>query len=161
MVQRLSFKMGKERKRKGFSDLFWGKLFYLPFTFCFNVPVDRACRESVFVTVFSAFTYYSLLIFSIEYWHMVPYRGIQFQVCCPSTSCLPTLLHFQHQWWMVGNFRNSFLSNYWLQPLDSWYTALTCKPILRYLTSGLSLIHFLFTDFVKFTTLMVNGRKYS
>jgi hypothetical protein len=29
---------------------------------------------------------------------------------------------------MVGNFRNSFLSNYLSQPLDIWHTALTHGP---------------------------------
>jgi hypothetical protein len=51
---------------------------------------------------------------------------------------------------LVGNFLNSFLSNYLSQPLDIWHTALTCGPIMWDLISGLSLIHFLFADLVKF-----------
>jgi hypothetical protein len=34
--------------------------------------------------------YHSLMIFGIQHWYMVPYRGIRFQVCCLSTSCLQT-----------------------------------------------------------------------
>jgi hypothetical protein len=48
------------------------------------------------------------------------------------------------------NFRNSFLSNYLSQPLDIWHTALTRRPISWDSISGLSLIHFLFIDLVKF-----------
>jgi hypothetical protein len=59
------------------------------------------------------------------------------------------------------NFRNNFLSNYLLQPLDIWYTASTHGPILWDSISGLSLIHFLFTDLVKFSTLMLNSKKFS
>jgi hypothetical protein len=89
-----------------------------------------------------------------------------------------TLLNFGHFWpgctganpgySMVNvgrragkNFRNSFLSNYLSQPLDIWYTTSTHDPIPWDLFSGLSLIHFLFIDLVKFSTLMVNNRKFS
>jgi hypothetical protein len=58
---------------------------------------------------------------------------------------------------MVENFRNSFLSNYLSQPLDIWHTALTYNPILWDSISGLLLLHILFTDLVKFSTLMVSG----
>jgi hypothetical protein len=66
--------------------------------------------------------------------------------------------------WAAGGcgktFRNSFFSNYQSKPLDIWHTALTHSPILWDLISGLSLFHFLFIDLVKFSTLMVNGRKF-
>jgi hypothetical protein len=45
--------------------------------------------------------------------------------------------------------------------LDIWHTALTHGPILWDSISSLLLIHFLFTDLVKFSTLMVNGKKFS
>jgi hypothetical protein len=61
----------------------------------------------------------------------------------------------------VKIFRKRFLNNYLSQPLDIWYTALKCGPIWWDLISGLSLNHFLLTDLVKFSTLMVNGRKFS
>jgi hypothetical protein len=60
------------------------------------------------------------------------------------------------KWWMSGDgravgragkyFRNSFLSNYLSKPLDISYIASTRRPILLDLISGLSLIHFSFTD---------------
>jgi hypothetical protein len=53
---------------------------------------------------------------------------------------------------MVGNFRNSILSNYLSQPLDISHTTLTRVTILWDLILGLLLIHFLFTDLVKFST---------
>jgi hypothetical protein len=52
---------------------------------------------------------------------------------------------------MVGNVRNSFLSIY------IWHTTLTRDPIPWDLISDLSLIHFLFNDLFKFSTLMVIG----
>jgi hypothetical protein len=58
------------------------------------------------------------------------------------------------------NFHNSFFSNYLSQPLDIRYTALSHGPILWDWISGLSFIHFLFTDFDKFPTLMVSGKKF-
>jgi hypothetical protein len=61
---------------------------------------------------------------------------------------------------MVGNVHKSFLCNYVSQPLDIQHTALTCGPIIWDSISGMSLIHFLFTDLVKFSTLIVNGRKF-
>jgi hypothetical protein len=50
--------------------------------------------------------------------------------------------------WRAGreNILASFLSSYLSQALDIWYTASTCDPIPWDLISGLSLIHFLFTD---------------
>jgi hypothetical protein len=59
-----------------------------------------------------------------------------------------------------GKFSNSFLSNYLSQPFDIWHTALTRVPILWDSISGLSLITLLFIDFIKFSTLMVKGRKF-
>jgi hypothetical protein len=44
---------------------------------------------------------------------------------------------------------------------DIWHTAFPHAPILWDFISGMSLIHFLFIDLVKFSTLMVNGRKFS
>jgi hypothetical protein len=61
---------------------------------------------------------------------------------------------------MEGNFRNSFLSNFLLQPLDIWYTALKHGLILWDLISRLLLIHLLFTNLVKFSTLMVNRNSF-
>jgi hypothetical protein len=61
---------------------------------------------------------------------------------------------------MVRNFRNCFLRNYLLQRLYIWHTTFTRNPILLDSISGLLLIHFLLTDLVKFSTLMVNGINY-
>jgi hypothetical protein len=58
-------------------------------------------------------------------------------------------------------FSNSFLSNYLSQPLDIWHTVLTCGPIQLDSIKGLLLIHFLLTDLVKFSTLMVSGKFFS
>jgi hypothetical protein len=54
---------------------------------------------------------------------------------------------------MEGNFRNSFRS-YYIHITASWYLVLWLQ------SSGLSLIHFQFTDLVKWSILMVNGRKF-
>jgi hypothetical protein len=56
--------------------------------------------------------------------------------------------------------RNCYLSYYLLKPLGIWHRALTHGPIPWDLISDQQLIHFLFTHFVKFSTLMVNGRKF-
>jgi hypothetical protein len=61
---------------------------------------------------------------------------------------------------MVGIFRNNFLSNYLSQPLDIWYTASTCSHIQWDMILGMWLIQLPFDDLVKFSALIVNGRKF-
>jgi hypothetical protein len=51
-----------------------------------------------------------------------------------------------------GKKFESFLSNNLSQPLNIWHAALTCGSILEDSISGLLLIHFLFTELVKFST---------
>jgi hypothetical protein len=61
----------------------------------------------------------------------------------------------------VKTFSWHFSQQLFKKPLHTWHTAFTHGPIPWDSISGLSLIYFLLiTDLVKFSTLMVNGRKF-
>ena len=57
----------------------------------------RADGEIISVTLYSVTTYRSLMTFNIYHQRVVPYRGIRFQTCPTSTSCLPISNIFQLQ----------------------------------------------------------------
>ena len=86
----------------------------------------------IFVTLYSAINYRSLMTFDIHHQRVVPYRGIRFQTCPRPTSCLLniftatrpllSLTNFfrliNYQWEIAIFFTIKSLPNYLLYPVN-------------------------------------------
>ena len=83
----------------------------------------------------------------IQLQHDHLYRASPFQVCRTSTSCLPSRLRgFLRVKLTFSNFRNRFLSFYWWDGFEIWYTASEWSVVLCLPFSYLSDFYFLFAE---------------
>jgi hypothetical protein len=84
------------------------------------LPLSVLPSKIFFITLFSVTVDGRDLIFGHKLHIGTPYRGKHFWTHQIPTSCLPTLLIFIHIEHMLI-FRRIFLSNYWLDPSESYF----------------------------------------